>query len=98
MMIGGVLCLSVGLKAHFSPDVGAGYLPFWLSLGLALYFLGTALFRCGLKVPGASYRLCAAVAGSLLWVSALSPSGLLGAALVIALVALAADAVSGIGR
>lgn len=98
MMIGGVLCLSVGLKEHFSPEAGEAQLPFWLSLGLALYFVGTALFRHGLKLPGASYRLCAAIAGSLLWVFALPPSGLLGAALVVVLAALAADAALGADR
>lgn len=93
IMIGGVLCLSVGLKEHFGPEAQETHLSFWLSLGLALYLAGTALFRQGLKLGGVAPRLATAVAGGLLGLFPLSSTGLLGLALVIAVVPLAADAV-----
>ena len=94
-MIGGILCLSVGLKGHFGPEAGEADLSFWLPLGLALYFAGTALFRHGLKLDGVMPRLAAAVAGGLLGVLPLVPAGLLGLALALAVAVLAADVVAG---
>lgn len=91
MMIGGVLCLSVGLKEHFGPQAEEAHLSFWLALGLAFYYAGTALFRHGMKLRGALPRLAAAVAGGLLLVVPLPPAGLLGLALAIAVAALIAD-------
>jgi len=92
VMIGGLLCLSVGLKGHFTADSERAQLSFWLALGLALYFAGTALFRCGLKLGGVLPRLVAAMAGGLLVALSLPPTGLLGLALAIAVAALVADA------
>ena len=95
VMIGGVLCLSVGLKEHFGPEAGDADLSFWLGLGLALYFAGTALFRYGLGLRGIAPRIAAAAAGGVILLLPLGPIGLLGAALAIAVAALAADAVAG---
>lgn len=93
VMIGGLLCLSVGLKEHFGPDTGEADLSFWLALGLAFYFAGTALFRHGLKLGGVLPRVAAAVAAGSLLVLALPPAGFLGLSLLIAVAVLAVDAV-----
>lgn len=95
VMIGGVLCLSVGLKEHFGPETEEAHLAFWLALGLALYFGGAALFRHGLKLGGAVPPLAAAVAGGLLGLLPLPPTGLLSVALAIAVAAFVADAMKG---
>lgn len=92
VMIGGVLGLSVGLKEHFGQETGEAHLSFWLALGLALYFAGTALFRYGLHLRGVVPRFVAAVAGGLLAVLPLPPTGLLGLAVLIAVATLVADA------
>lgn len=91
VMIGGVLGLSVALKEHFAPEGEKADFSFWLALGLALYFAGTALFRHGLKLPGSPPRLGASIAGGLVCLLPLPPVGLLGAALAVAVAALAAD-------
>lgn len=91
VMIAGVLCLSVGLKEHFGSEPAEAQLSFWLGLGLALYFAGTALFRRGLKLSGAIPRLAAAIVGGLLSLVSWPPIGLLGLALAVAVIALAAD-------
>lgn len=92
VMIGGVLCLSVGLKEHFGPEAGEADLSFWLALGLALYFAGTALFRNGLKLGSVVPPLVAVIAGGSLGFVPMSSTGLLGLALVVAIAVLAADA------
>lgn len=92
VMIGGVLCLSVGLKEHFGLESGDADLSFWLGLGIPLYYAGTALFRRGLKLCGVLPRIVAALAGGLVALLPLAPAGLLCVALIIAVAALVADA------
>lgn len=93
MMIGGLLCLSVGFKEHFGASEEASHLGIWLALGVGLYFGGTALFRAGLGLSGIWRRLAIAILGAgLLSVLHLPAAVMLALTLVIALLAIATDA------